>query len=330
MVIKEAEFYKKLDDGRVKCLLCPNNCTIPEGEKGECRLRENRGGKLIALSYGNTVTTNLDPVEKKPLYHFMPAGLILSVGPNGCTLKCRNCQNWSISQEDAPVRYIGPEELVNLSSRGASVGVAFTYTEPLLYFEYMKDVIPMLREEGKKSVVVTNGYFNRKPVREIVELADGFNVDLKSMDDQFYRKWCDGSVEPVKDFIRMAAESSHLEVTNLLIPGLNDSREELEAMARWLSEISPDIPLHISRFFPQYKMNDLPPTPRKTLRDAYKIANNYLNYVYIGNVSTPGTSDTFCPECGEKVIERSGYSTRVLGEKGVCPSCGNKISGVWS
>lgn len=330
MVVKEADYYKKLDDGRVKCLLCPHLCTIREGEKGECRVRENRRGKLISMSYGNTVTTNLDPIEKKPLYHFMPGNLILSVGPNGCTLKCRNCQNWSISQEDAPIRYFSPQDLVDMTSRGGSVGVAFTYTEPLLYFEYMKDVIPLLKERGKKSVVVTNGYLNKKPAREIASLVDGFNVDLKSMSDDFYRKWCDGSVEPVKEFIKLAYEESHLEVTNLLIPSLNDSPEDVEGMAKWLSGISPDIPFHISRFFPHYQMNDLPPTPRKSLEDAYQIASNYLNFVYVGNIAIPGTSDTACPECGEAIIKRSGYSTRVLCEDGVCPSCGNKIVGVWS
>jgi pyruvate formate lyase activating enzyme len=327
---REALYYEKLADGKVRCVLCPHTCGITAGKRGKCNLRENWDGKLMALSYGRTVTTNVDPIEKKPLYHFMPGSLILSIGPNGCTLACQNCQNWGISQEPAPTRYISPEELVELATRGGSIGVAFTYTEPLLWFEYLKDVAPMLRERGLKSVLVTNGFLSEEPAREITPLVDGFNVDLKSMRDDFYKQYCDGRAEPVKRFIEIAARSSHVEITNLLIPGLNDSPTELEALTDWIAGISADIPVHFSRFFPQYRMQDRPPTSRRVLETAYTIAKQKLNYVYIGNIFIEGTEDTYCPSCGEPVIRRAGYSTEVIGPGGTCQQCGTKLKGVWS
>lgn len=330
MESREALYYERLKDGGVQCRLCPNCCVISTGERGRCNLRENDGGKLIALSYGRTVTVNVDPIEKKPLYHFLPGSLILSIGPNGCTLTCSNCQNWSISQEPSPTRLIEPAELVGLAGRGGSVGVAFTYTEPLLWFEYIMDVAPLLRAEGLKSVLVTNGYLNEEPAREIIPMVDGFNVDLKSMSDELYRENCGGRVEPVKRFIEIAAGVTHVEVTNLLIPGLNDSPGQIEELVEWLAGVSRDIPIHFSRFFPQYRMNDRPPTPRESLENAYKLARKHLDYVYIGNIFIDGTEDTYCAACGGTVIRRAGYSTDVLGEDGLCPKCGIKVKGVWS
>ena len=305
-------------------------CGIQEGGKGRCGVRENVGGRLIARSYGRTVTANLDPIEKKPLYHFMPGSLILSIGPNGCNLDCDNCQNWSISQRAAPTSYMEPGELVTLAVRNESIGVAFTYTEPLLWFEYIVDAAPLLREAGLKSVLVTNGYLNEEPTDEIAPLVDGFNVDLKSMNDEFYRDYCKGGVEPVKRFIETASKVSHVEVTNLLIPGLNDGPGDIASLVEWLEGLSPDIPLHFSRFFPQHRMKDRPPTPKESLELAYTVAKRHLNHVYIGNVAIPGTSDTYCAECGETVIRRSGYSTDIFGEDGLCPSCGERVKGVWS
>jgi pyruvate formate lyase activating enzyme len=329
MTGKEALYYEKLDGGKVRCNLCPHRCVIADERRGKCRLRENRSGRLMALSYGRTVTLNVDPIEKKPLYHFMPGSLILSIGPNGCTLFCRHCQNWSISQEEVPVRYLSPEELVKLAGQGGSIGVAFTYTEPLLWFEYLKDVAPMLRDNGLKTVLVTNGYLNEEPAREIVSIVDAFNVDLKSMSDDFYREYCGGSVEPVRRFIEIASGAAHVEVTTLLIPGLNDSTEELGELVDWLSGVSPDIPLHFSRFFPHYKMTDKPPTPRNSLENAYAIAKDKLNYVYIGNIFIDGTEDTYCSSCGEVVIRRAGYATETIGSAGRCHRCGTELKGVW-
>jgi pyruvate formate lyase activating enzyme len=326
---REALYYEKLDGLKVRCRLCPHVCGIADGARGKCGLRENAGGRLTALSYGRTVSVNVDPIEKKPLYHFMPGSVILSIGPNGCTFTCDNCQNWHISQERVPTRAIPPDELVALASREGSIGVAFTYTEPLLWFEYLKDVTPLLRAHGLKSVVVTNGFLNEDPAKEIAPLIDGFNVDLKGMSDGFYQKVCGGRVEPVKRFIEIAAAVSHVEVTNLVIPELNDSRGDFEDLTEWLAGVSPDIPLHFSRFFPQYRMTDRQPTPQKTLETAFEIAKRRLRYVYVGNIFIEGTEDTHCAKCNEVVVERKGYDTRVRGAGGRCPKCGTAVKGVW-
>jgi len=330
MAHHEAKHWESAGEGKVRCGLCPNRCLIAEGREGRCMVRRNEGGRLVSLSYGNTVTVAIDPIEKKPLYHFLPGSAILSIGPNGCTLTCDHCQNWQISQERVPVRYLSPTELVALAGRQGSVGVAFTYTEPLIWFEYLLDVCPLLHETGLKAVLVTNGYLEEEPAREIAPLIDACNVDLKSFDDRFYREYCGGSIEPVKRFIEIAAEAgTHVEVTCLVIPGLNDTPEEISRMARWLAGVGRDIPLHLSRFFPQHRMTDRTPTPQATLEKAYEAAREFLDYVYIGNIFIEGTEDTRCPACGETVVERSGYSVRVRGTGGTCPSCGTSIKGVW-
>lgn len=325
----EALYYEKLADGSVRCLLCPNLCLVKEGSSGRCRLRRNEKGMLIADSYGRTVTAAVDPIEKKPLYHFLPGSTILSIGPNGCTLTCDHCQNWNISQQDSPVSYIPPERLASMAKENSSIGVAFTYTEPLLWYEYLKDTLPLLRREGLRSVLVTNGYLNEEPAAELIGEVDAFNVDLKAFSDNFYRDYCGGRIDPVKKFIEIAAGMTHLEVTTLVIPGLNDSPGEIEAMCRWLASVSPSIPLHLSRFFPRYRMNGIEPTPGATLQKAYDIARRFLDYVYIGNIFIEGTENTFCPGCGEAVIKRTGYSVGMEGQDGACPRCGNILKGVW-
>ncbi|MBN1164619.1 MAG: AmmeMemoRadiSam system radical SAM enzyme [Candidatus Krumholzibacteriota bacterium] len=326
----EARYYKKLSPERLQCALCPNFCVLAEGETGRCGLRKNEQGTLFALSYGNTVTVAIDPIEKKPLYHFLPGSRILSIGPNGCTLQCDHCQNWNISQQRAAVRYLDPPQLVDLARENESRGVAFTYTEPLLWFEYLLEAAPLLRKHGLRSVLVTNGYLNEEPAREIVPLVDAFNIDLKSFHDKFYRDYCGGSVEPVKRFIELAAPVSHVEVTNLLIPGLNDSRKEVEELARFLAAISKDIPLHISRFFPHFRMRNREATSPETMTMAYETARRYLDYVYIGNIFIAGTEDTVCPGCGEVVIRRAGYAVETVGTGGICPGCGIRLKGVWN
>ncbi|MBN2070356.1 MAG: AmmeMemoRadiSam system radical SAM enzyme [Candidatus Krumholzibacteriota bacterium] len=325
----EALYYEKTRQSGVRCLLCPNDCRINPGKNGRCRLRWNDGGKLIALSYGHTVTAAVDPIEKKPLYHFMPGSRILSVGPNGCTLTCDHCQNWEISQCSSPVRYISPGDLVDLAADEESSGVAFTYTEPLLWYEYLLDASRLLRKRGLKTVIVTNGYLNEEPARQIAPMTDAFNIDLKSFDDGFYRKYCGGTLEPVKKFIEIASSVAHVELTNLVIPGLNDSLESIEEMAKWISGISREIPLHFSRFFPRYKMGDVPATSGDILKKAYDVARRFLDYVYIGNIFIEGTEDTVCPDCGEEVIKRSGYSVEMRISDGICRRCGKEIKGVW-
>ena len=326
---REALYYSKSENNAVKCHLCPHECVIGEGMSGMCRVRENTGGKLYTLSYGKTVTVNLDPIEKKPLFHFMPGAEIISIGPNGCTFTCKNCQNWNISQESVETKYISPRELVEFAEKENSSGVAFTYTEPIVWFEYLMDVLPLMRGAGLKSVLVTNGYINEEPGLQIAPMVDGFNIDLKSFNNNFYKKYCGGEVEPVKRFIEVASAVSHVEVTNLLIPGLKDDLKEIEDMVKWLSGVSREIPLHFSRFFPHYRMNDRPSTSAELLKKAYEIGRRYLDYVYIGNIFIEGKENTYCTECGKTVIERKGYSVRNLMDSGCCPSCGKKIKGVW-
>ena len=329
MESKEARYYERIEGGAVRCRLCPHRCRIADGERGKCGVRENVAGTLYARSWGRTVTIAVDPIEKKPLFHFLPGSRILSIGPNGCTFACRNCQNWTISQREAPTRLIEPAELVELAGRDGSIGVAFTYTEPLVWFEYILDVAPLLREAGLKSVLVTNGYLEEEPARELAPLVDAFNVDLKSMDNDFYRTWCDGTVAPVRRFIEIAAEHAHVEVTNLLVTGLNDADGQIEALAAWVAGVGRDIPVHFSRFFPVYEMTDRPPTAPERLEAAHRIAGKHLDHVYVGNISIEKTGNTYCPSCGSLLVERNGYRTGNAPPNGICPSCGETIRGVW-
>jgi pyruvate formate lyase activating enzyme len=245
-------------------------------------------------------------------------------------MTCRFCQNWNISQEKVPTRFLSPSSLADLAAERGCAGVAFTYTEPIIWFEYLIDTLPLLRERGIKSVMVTNGYINREPGLELAPMVDGFNIDLKGFNEEFYRKYCGAHLEPVRKFIEIAAEHSHVEVTNLIIPTLNDDMDEIEEMVIFLSGISRSIPLHFSRFFPQYRMDQLDSTPGETLSSAFDIAKRYLDYVYLGNIFIEGTDKTRCPSCGSVVIERGGYARNELNESGECPSCGEIIKGVWS
>ncbi|MEW5946814.1 MAG: AmmeMemoRadiSam system radical SAM enzyme [bacterium] len=322
----EAKYYRKMEKG-VQCLLCPQVCVIAEGETGLCRTRRRRGDRLALENYGRYTSMAMDPIEKKPLYHFHPGREILSIGGKGCNLGCVFCQNWGISHEDPPTRRITPEKLADAADAPGNLGVAFTYNEPFIWFEFIRDCAGPLRDRGKKVVLVTNGYVNPEPLDEILPVIDAMNVDLKSFDDAFYRKYCSGRLAPVKRTIRKAAAAgTHVEVTLLLVTGLNDGDENVGRMADWLSEVDDAIPFHISRFFPAYKL-DLPPTPMEKMRRAYEIASEKLKYVYLGNLGDPRYSRTRCPSCGEIVIERTGYSTRVVGlkEGGACAGCGSGV-----
>jgi pyruvate formate lyase activating enzyme len=321
----EARFYEKLEGGYVRCRLCPVNCRIAPGKPGICMIRTNEDGTLYASEYGNTIAVNIDPIEKKPLYHFKPGKDILSIGPNGCNLGCTFCQNWTISQEKSGTRYVSPNDLVKLAKSNGSIGVAYTYTEPLIWFEYICDSARLLREAGLAVVLVSNGYINEDPARELFPLVDAANIDLKSIRPDFYRKVCKGKLVDVQRTIRLAFELGvHLELTNLLIPGMNDKDEEIRGLVEWVAELNPKIPLHISRYFPHYKL-DNPPTPEERLEFAYETAKKKLRYVYVGNIIGLGSSDTLCQECQATLVKRNGYSIRIVDLNGNnCAICGTK------
>lgn len=323
---KEAKYYEKAESGKLHCLLCPVGCKLSEGKIGICYGRQNVGGKLYAVNYGELVSMAVDPIEKKPLFHFYPGSRILSVGPNGCNLRCRHCQNWSISQDHSPTRYVAPEQLIEAARNSDSIGIAYTYSEPLIWWEYIYDTATLAREQGIKTVLVSNGYINEQPWRDLVGLIDAMNVDVKSMKPDFYRKVCKGKLEDVLRTVEIAAENGvSLEVTNLVITNFNDSVEDIKLLVDWLSSIDRKIPLHFSRYFPHYKMTE-PETPVETLRLAYEIACEKLDYVYLGNIEVEGASDTQCPDCHELLVRRSYYRTAVVGiENGRCVKCGRVV-----
>jgi pyruvate formate lyase activating enzyme len=326
----EAKHWTKIDGGRVGCELCPQLCEIAEGGHGICRGRVNRGGVLYAANFGQCVSVAMDPIEKKPLYHVCPGKEVLSVACNSCNLLCDFCQNWTISQQMAATTEVPPAELVRLARAHGSFGIAYTYTEPLVWFEYLLEAGALAHEQGLMNILVTNGVVNEAPLRELVPLIDAMNVDLKSMNADFYRTYChvDG-LDAVKRTIRMAAEGSFVEVTNLMIPGLNDSEGETRELVGFLAGVSPTIPLHFSRYFPTHKMT-IPPTPVETLTRAAAIAREKLHYVYLGNVGPVDDSDTRCPEDGNVLVRRVGYTVDIVGiRNGRCARCGRPADFLW-
>ncbi len=328
--MKEALYYQPLEDKHIKCRLCPQGCVIGEEKLGVCRVRKNIGGALYSLIYAEVASIANDPIEKKPLYHFYPGNSILSFGTYGCNLSCGFCQNWQLSQTTAPTQTISPEVAVALARQHHSLGIAYTYNEPFIWYEYVLDTARSIQAEGFKNVLVTNGEVNQAPLRELLPYIDAMNIDLKSINDAFYRKFCSGSVSPVLDTIQTAHEQCHIEITNLIIPGLNDAEEEIVQLVDWLADLRTDIPLHFSRYYPQYKFNQ-PATPAATLLKARKLAREKLKFVYIGNMTDGEYSNTFCPGCGEALIIRDGY--RVLNnlvKGGRCPECDEQVSVVGS
>ncbi|MDH4222280.1 MAG: AmmeMemoRadiSam system radical SAM enzyme [candidate division Zixibacteria bacterium] len=319
---KEALYYEKLGNKKVQCHLCPWECKLTEGKFGVCRGKRNVEGRLYAVNYAKAVSVAMDPIEKKPLYHFHPGSQILSSGPNSCNLRCDHCQNWNISQTVSPTELVTPENLVSLALKHNSVGIAYTYTEPLMWFEYVLETAKLARSKKLVNVLVTNGYINTEPLLELLPLIDALNIDVKSMSQDFYKKVCKGKLEVVLKTVELLIEHKrHVELTYLIIPGLNDSDEELLKFVTWVADLNQLIPVHFSRYFPAYKA-DLPPTPVETMKKAYQIARTNLKYVYTGNINIPGTSDTYCPECKKVLISRSGYSIDVSGiEDMKCRNC---------
>lgn len=317
-------------DGKVICTLCPHNCKIAEGKTGICGVRKNNGGKIELLTYGIISGLALDPVEKKPLYHFHPGMNILSIGSWGCNMRCDFCQNYHISQNviKGYSKRVTPDEILSMSLEAErNTGVAFTYNEPVIWYEYVRDVAIKIKESGQKTVMVTNGYVSPDALNNYLGFIDAFNVDLKAFNNKFYKELTGASLDPVKQSLKMIADSGrHLEITTLIIPGRNDSDEEMEKEVRWIAgELGRDVPLHLSRYFPIYKRN-APPTPANTLKRLSETASAYLDYVYVGNImETPG-QNTFCPSCKSLVTVREGYRVTLTGlTEGNCSACGREI-----
>lgn len=281
----EALYYEKMPGEKVHCRLCPYECQIPQGGKGACGVRQNKDGILYSLVYGKTTGMALDPIEKKPLYRYHPGEFILSIGTRGCNLHCDFCQNWHISQEvGAPTEEITSLEVVKAAKELHSFGIAYTYNEPFIWYEFVLDTAKLAKQNGLENVLVTNGFVNMEPLEGILPFIDAMNIDLKSFDEDFYIKVCKGRLKPVLDVIKLSAKKCHIELTNLIIPTLNDSESSIRKMVDWIYEnLGAEVPLHISRYFPCYKM-DLPATPAETLKTAEKIAKEKLKYVYVGNV----------------------------------------------
>jgi len=324
---QEAMFYEKLDEGKVKCNLCPHHCIIKPGHQGICRCRENNQGRLLTRNYAEVAAIALDPIEKKPLYHFYPGSMILSVGTFGCNLSCAFCQNHTLAHGNPSSRTVEPQELVKLAERSrleGSVGAAFTYNEPIIWYEYIYDTAALLKEKGLQVVIVTNGYIEQKPLQQLLPFVDAMNIDVKAFTEDFYRKNCKAGLKQVLETVECAASKCHVEVTNLVIPGENDDMEDIEKMAKWLAGINPAIPLHLSRYHPAYKFVT-EATPAQTLNKARETAGRYLDYVFLGNIG--GTdNNTYCLECENLLIKRNDYDTEIVGiQEGRCSSCGREL-----
>jgi pyruvate formate lyase activating enzyme len=333
--MKEALYYNAVQDQTVECRLCPHHCSINPGNRGICRVRRNEAGRLIAENYGKVCSMNFDPIEKKPLYHFYPGQTIFSISSVGCNLRCKFCQNWSISQtgvdEHFTLKEYTPEAIVELAAaRDENIGIAYTYNEPVVWFEYMVEIARLAKKRGLKNVMVTNGFVDPEPLTELTKLMDAFSVDLKAFTEDFYKTMTGSNLQPVLNTLKTIQKSGkHLEVTNLVITGTNDDEGDFSRMVDWLrTELGVNTVLHISRYFPTYKM-DKNPTPEETLYKFYKIAKVRLNYVYLGNLRTENGAHTSCPKCGHMLIMRTGYHTGITGldEWGRCGLCGEDILG---
>ncbi len=320
----QALWYATRPDGKAACLLCPHACVIAEGKHGVCGVRFNQGGRLALPFYGRVSSLAVDPIEKKPLYHFHPGARILSAGFVGCSFRCGFCQNWHISQgTDAQTRFMSPADLVQAALTERSFALAYTYSEPLIHAEYLLDAARLARAAGLKNVLVSNGFINPGPADEILAVMDAANIDLKAWDADFYRKETGGKLEDVQRFISQAAGCIHLEVTTLVIPGKNDDPRQIEGIARFIASLDPGIPLHLSAYHPDFNY-DVDPTPPQTVRTLAEAARQHLQFVYVGNLGGE-QSDTACPHCGGLLVRRRGYAVTVEGIRdGACAKCGTR------
>lgn len=335
-MLHDALLYDQLEDSKVECKLCAHRCLIKEGSRGICRVRENRDGKLYTLVYGNLISKNVDPIEKKPLYHFMPGSKAFSVATPGCNFRCGWCQNWQISQMPREMRMpqgqrVMPEEIVEQALKSDSRSIAYTYSEPTIFFEYNFDIAKLASEAGLKNIYVTNGFMTPEMLEMIEPYLDAANVDIKAFRDEPYRQLMGGRLEPVLESCRiMKSLGIWLEITTLIVPDVNDDPDELEALAKFIyNDLGPETPWHLSRFYPQYKMTDREPTKELILMETKKMGESIgLNYIYVGNVI--GRNSTYCKECDKELILRNGYITRVIGldSEGRCENCQTPLDGV--
>ena len=335
---KEASFYKKLPEMEVECQVCPRKCRVGDVERGYCGARENRRGIYYSLGYALPCAVHVDPIEKKPFFHYLPGTKSFSLGTAGCNMDCKFCQNWEMSQarpEQTENYYLPPRETVEAAIRASAATVAFTYSEPgIVAIEYMMDVAALGNRSGLKTVMVSNGYVNREPMLAASKHLGAVKIDLKAFTEKYYKEACDATLKPVLDTLVLLKSSGvWYEIVYLVLPTMNDSDSELSSMARWVATtLGPDVPLHFSRFYPIYKMKKLPQTPLSTLERAWKVARAAgLNHVYIGNVPGHEAENTYCPKCRKPVVKRAGYSILEMKvSRGRCAYCKNPIAGVWS
>jgi len=334
---KISPYFTPLSGGEIQCDLCPKRCRVSKGKRGACRVRENRDGKYYSLVYGNPCAVHPDPIEKKPLFHVLPATTSFSLATVGCNFQCKFCQNWEISQaspEDVYSYDVPPEMIVKRAKEVGARSVAYTYVEPTIFYEYMVDICQLVKKAGLLNVCHSNGFINPEPLKNLCKVMDAANIDLKGFTDAFYRDVCDGELAPVLETLKtLKKEKVHLEITNLVIPTQNDDLSGLKEMCLWIKrELGADTPIHFSRFYPLYKLRSLPPTPVSTLEKARNTAlSSGLEYVYIGNIPGHEGEHTFCPKCKKLLIQRIGY---MVGENhlkgGKCHYCGKPIPGIWT
>lgn len=332
-----AKYWVPGDNNSLQCKLCPRNCVLGSRQRGTCGVRENIGGKLFTMVYGIPCAINIDPIEKKPLFHFLPGTTVFSIATAGCNLKCKFCQNWDISQskpENTKNTPLLPVEVVQAAKENGCPSIAYTYSEPVIFYEYMLETAKLARKERIKNTMHSSGYINPEPLKELCNYMDAANIDLKGFTESFYQEMCEGSLAPVLQTLRILKQKGvWLEITNLIIPTKNDDTTNIRKMCEWIRDsLGADVPLHFSRFFPMHKMKDLPPTPVSTLEKAYNIAKKVgLKYVYIGNIPGHKAENTICPSCRRTLIARKGYyifENNIL-SNGRCKFCSKKVPGVW-
>lgn len=333
----EAMFWEKLDQKRVKCVLCPRECQVADVERGYCGVRENQGGNYQTLVYGALCSANIDPIEKKPLFHYLPGTTAFSIATAGCNIECKFCQNWQISQfrpEQVQSVEVPPERLVAACRAELCPTIAYTYSEPVIFYEYMHDTAALGRERGIGSVMISNGYIQEKPLRELCRHLTGVKIDFKSFSEKFYTETCAGELKPVLKVLEILKDIGiWFELVILIIPTLNDSPDEIKQMSAWvLKHLGPNVPMHFTRFHPTYRITNLPRTPVSTLDRSRKIALDAgIHYVYAGNVPMHPGENTYCHNCKKEVIKRVGFRVATNRIKdGKCPECGTAIPGVWS